>query len=57
MTSGVKNCTPRARLSADPMAAFRMDVGNSSEKNGPKLDQVPVPIPSSAMAARSIGVE
>jgi len=35
MITGVKNCTPRARLNAEPIAVPLMRVGNSSAKRGP----------------------
>ena len=54
MIRGVKNCTPRARFNALPMAALRIAVGKSSEKKGPKFDQVPVPTPRMAMEERRI---
>ena len=34
-TIGAKNCTPRARLNAAPIAVFRTLVGKISEKIGP----------------------
>src|SRR5262249_20116338 len=44
MTIGVKNCAPRARLKAAPIAVLRTRVGKSSEKIGPYPEKFPVPI-------------
>ena len=49
MTTGVRNCTPRARLNADPMAVFRISVGNNSENRGPYPPNMPVPNPTRNM--------
>src|SRR3974377_57958 len=53
MISGVKNCTPRARLKAVPIAVFRTLVGKISEKIGPYPEKFPVPKPTMNMNARA----
>src|SRR6202043_2984505 len=52
ITSGATNCTPRVTFMIVDMAAPRTRVGKSSEKKGPKHDQLPVPSPAIAMQAR-----